>query len=81
MSKKLEQGVALPKPARNPHIKYPFKVMEVDESFFVAFEEGEDKALAQKRIYAAVSWANKNYPPKIYVTRTVEGGLRVWRTE
>lgn len=81
MSNDLEKGVAIPEPTRNTHTKYPFKVMEVGESFLTPFEDGVNRSLMQKRIYAAVSWANKHYAPRSYITRTVDDGMRVWRVE
>ena len=66
---KIDKGVPVPAGAR--YQKYPFKSMEIGDSFFVpggtnkthgSITSGAQKALGHK-----------------YTIRQVEGGLRVWR--
>lgn len=52
---------------------YPFREMEVGDSFFVPAGE---KML---RARAAAHGFSKENRPKKFATRTVEGGMRIWR--
>jgi hypothetical protein len=66
MTIQIEKGV--PMPARN---KYPFAEMAVGDSFFVAGRSATE-------ICGNISNARKKLGFK-FTTRTVEGGVRVWR--
>jgi hypothetical protein len=68
---KVETGYAVPV-LRSSGGKYPFKTMQVGESFFV---EGEENA---KRMHSTVYNYGVRYGKK-FVARKVEGGVRVWR--
>ena len=81
MTNNLEQGIPIPTPRRNQPTKYAFKGMEVSDSFLVQKTDDEPLERVRRRVYAAVSWANKQYKGKRFVTRTVDEGIRVWRTE
>ena len=67
MSIKIEDGVPLPKE------RFPFSELGVGQSFFA-----EDMST---RRFPHVSYARKKYPDRTFVVRTVEGGVRVWRTK
>ena len=72
MTYKLDRK-AHPIPTKNHLIIYPFREMEVGQSFTVT-----DKP--SKNVQAAISMANKRYAPMRWQSATVEEGCRVWRT-
>jgi hypothetical protein len=71
---KIEKGVPLiPRPGGRTGSKYPLDEMEVGDSFLV--EGGTVKNLSCTIRAHAKKVGGK------FATRTVEGGVRVWRTE
>jgi hypothetical protein len=64
---KIDEGIPMPEKRHSP--KYPWKEMEVGDSFFVP-----------KRAFLASS-ASLRYAPKKFSQRAVDGGVRVWRVE
>jgi hypothetical protein len=63
---KIEKGVLLAKS------KYPFRQMEIGDSFFV--ENGNGRILRPAASNAGLAAGRK------YTVRKVDGGYRVWRT-
>lgn len=60
---------------------YPTELLEVGDSYFVGFEEESAKKV-RTRVSVHVSLQNKlNAGAKRFCCRTVDGGIRVWRTE
>ena len=76
---KVEKDVPIPENvSRGSKSKYPWDEMEVGDSFFVADADKRKK----KSISATISQhrkLNKNFGR--FVTRSIDGGLRVWRVE
>ncbi len=71
---KIDKGVPLPEPMFGGRTsKYPWRQMEVGDSFFVL-------GGARNNLNLAAS-ANKHHAPKRFAARSVEGGVRVWRIE
>jgi len=72
-----EERIPIPPPATGPKrgkaFKYPFHQLEVGESFFV-------ENLQSRNLGGSVTYASKVLGRK-FTTRTMEGGVRVWRTE
>ena len=70
----IEKGIPVPKQVgAGRKNKYPFDAMEVGDSFFV--KDGTVKTLSRScGIYG------KRLERK-FASRTVDGGVRVWRTE
>lgn len=60
-----------------PRSKYPFDHMEVGDSFLISCEP-EEAPRCQRRISGTISRLKKNRS-RYFVTRKVEGGVRVWR--
>ena len=60
-------------PKKGKAFKYPFHKLEVGESFFV-------ENLQSRNLGGSVTYASKVLNRK-FITRTMEGGVRVWRTE
>ena len=75
----LESGVTIPSVQRGRD-KYPFATMDVDDSFLIRFDD-EDSKRIRRRAYAAASWANTHRAPKRFAVRTVDEGVRIWRTK
>lgn len=69
----IEDGVLLPEKAPGRPAKYPFAALRVGQSFFVA--GGTQPVMACR-----ASTFGKHHGGK-FVTRKVEGGVRVWRVE
>lgn len=67
----IEKDVPLPT-LRADRNRYPFAEMAVGDSFLVSGERSPQKASS------ACVWTAKKDGRK-YVSRTVEGGVRVWR--
>jgi hypothetical protein len=75
---KIEKGVPLPpnynQPGKGRPAKYPFRKMEVGDSFFLA---------GDKRVCGSVSSSchhlTMRHPEFRFTVRKVEGGYRVWR--
>lgn len=74
----VEKGISVPPSVTAS--RYPFKTMNVGDSFFVEVEA--DKTMkAQSRISTASrAYSAKNGGGK-FTVRQVTGGLRVWKTE
>ena len=76
----IDKGVEIPPPNTTNGSRriYPFREMEIGDSFLVPVDG--DKKLQQARIGSAASYYGKRNN-KRFVTRTVDGGARVWRVE
>lgn len=74
----IENGIEIPKSNYGYYSKYPFGEMEIGESFFVPF--GDDKHIIRVRVQTAASYYGKRNNVR-FLTRTVDGGVRVWRVE
>jgi len=70
---KVEKGIPAPKVKKGPPRKYPWLEMEVGDSFFVP-------GVNYNEFKTQPSNAGKRYGLK-YTTRSVDGGVRVWRVE
>ncbi len=66
---KIEKDVQIP--SRTHVYKYPFLKMVVGDSFFV--KDGDRKTVGGSAVY----WGRKSGFK--FTTRTVDGGVRVWR--
>ena len=69
----IEKGIPAP-PARNYYLRYPWDAMAVGDSFFVP----DDK---RSSVRSAASKRNQLNNGKRFISRAVEGGVRVWRVE
>lgn len=75
----IDKGVEIPAPHGVATRRvYPFREMEIGDSFLVPGDG--DKRQLQARIGSAASYYGKRNN-KRFVTRSVEGGVRVWRVE
>ena len=70
------KGIPLPGPSVGRPAAYPLKDMDVGDSFLIPLTEGKKPSYVQ----SSVSHAAKGLEGKTFVTRTAEGGIRVWRT-
>lgn len=72
---RIEKGVPLPE--RSPTRRYPFPAMEIGDSILIPV--GRDDVAERRRILTAShNWAKMNN--RHHVNRTVDGGVRIWRT-
>jgi hypothetical protein len=69
---KIESGVPLP-PHQARNAKYPFSAMQIGDSFFVP-------NVTVSSLAGCMAHARHRDAGRIYTSRTVEGGVRVWRT-
>lgn len=69
----IEKGIPVPKKMVDRKSKYPFGAMEVGDSFFV--KDGNIRNMSR------ISSTHAKKMPYRFSCRTVEGGVRVWRTE
>ena len=79
----IENNVEMPKKCANngSAAKYPFREMEVGDSFFVPAESAESAHRVQINISSSsVQMSKREGAGKKFATRKVEGGVRVWRT-
>ena len=76
----IEKGVPLPKrpggngrttPNRFPSLRYPWKHMEVGDSFLVS-------GRTTRKVGSTATWAGGRFGMK-FAVRAVEDGVRVWR--
>lgn len=70
----IERGIPVPADTRGPVPIYPFREMEVGDSFFVATTR------IQHSVRRGASATGKRLG-KRFTCRKVEGGLRIWRVE
>jgi hypothetical protein len=74
MDIKLETNIPMPpKPGTGRKEKYPWAAMNVGDSFFAPGVPGA--TMSQN-----IRGTKKRYPGTAYAYRTVDGGVRVWRT-
>lgn len=73
----IEKGIEIPKLE-----KYPYKQMEVGDSFFVPVKENQTIDSLQSGLKACTrTYVLVNKLDFEFATRRVEGGVRVWRTK
>lgn len=78
----LEAGVPIPETKTGHHrMRYPFKEMAVGDSFFVPFGDEDKPSSLLRRLCSAAGSASfrLDWHPT-FIARTVDGGVRVWRT-
>jgi hypothetical protein len=76
---RIEKGVSIPRRARRERL-YPLAEMEINDSFLVP---GDDAKRLQNLVCHSVRYFRRTAAGagKKFITRRVEGGLRVWRVE
>jgi len=73
----LEKGIPVPVRSSAVAAKYPWKEMQVGDSFVVPREGDEPMQLTRERANKAVTFAKKY--GMTFCQRTVETGIRIWR--
>ena len=76
---KIEKHVEMPQPMRRG--MYPWKDMEVGDSFYVPFPDHKKRSnLSQVLLRSAKNFTEKTEPSnKKFSTRRDDTGIRVWR--
>ena len=73
----VEKNVPLPMPGERASAKYPWRQMDVGDSFFVP---GVKASKLTNASTSFVHWARKRENITMqFAARTVEGGARIWR--
>lgn len=77
MTYKIENNI--PVPTKNNSVgrkapKYPLSRMKVGDSFFSVSDK-----MIRNRLSAAMASFHKNNPTTRFISRMVEGGVRIWR--
>ena len=75
----IESGIPIPAKGSCKTV-YPFQDMAVGDSFFVFTKNGKTPAQTRSGISGAISYHTKAHPGRRFVSRIVEGGVRIWRT-
>lgn len=75
----VEPNIPIPSQDGSSRRKYPTYDLEVGESFGVQPENGEDIQQIQRRVNPHLSYVRKT-TGKDFTLRTLEDGVRVWRT-
>lgn len=70
----IDKGVPVPEVTKGRTRIYPLDELKVGESFFVKGKSTSD-------LGGSVGYMRKKFPSRRYVTRTVDGGCRVWRSK
>ena len=73
---KIEKGIPIPKIIHRTVLHSILHKMEIGDSIFI--ECAPDK-IPSRRTYAG-TWSKRYYPKK-FMSRTVEGGVRIWRVD
>ena len=78
---RIERGVPIPRAERGGGAVYPFRMMQVGDSFRVPVSPGRDAQTLQKRISSNAWNFCQRTPGYRFVTRVIEGGqaVRCWR--
>jgi diaminopimelate decarboxylase len=78
MKIKIETGVPVPKKATRKS-QYPFREMEIGNSFFV--NEKDDVSRIQQKLSAAAAMFCRNNPDYKFKTQSFTTGVRIWRVQ
>ena len=81
MAYKIETGIDLPSPVSAPgKPKYPWREMQMGDSFFVPLANGDAIERLRNRMANSARYAWKSGHGE-FTTRTIDGGVRVWKTK
>lgn len=76
---KIERGVEIPGGGGHGAVpKYPWDQMDVGDCLFMPSVNGEKGRLRLRMMQSAKGFLRKHRKPWRAVSRTVEGGVRVW---
>lgn len=68
---KIDKNIEMP----TSRLKYPFNELEeVGDSFFIPGK-------VSTQISSNIQGAKKKYPAREFISRTLDGGVRIWRTK
>ena len=76
----VDSGIPIPKTIQLPRAhKYPYGEMKKGDSFFVECTAPEQKNRQCNLLTNAKAWCTRNKKKFKFVSRFVEGGVRIWR--
>lgn len=70
----IEKGIKIPEDGNRRNRKYPFREMDVGDSFFVPCTDEE-----YRKIQSTIKSATRKITPNDFTVRKVENGVRCWR--
>lgn len=70
----IEKGIGIPRMHRKRSEEHPFDIMDIGDSFLVQSLDKE-RAKVMNRLTSLA----QHRKPKKFATRSVDGGIRVWR--
>lgn len=78
---KIDKDVPKPlKRSKGKKANYPFDKMEVGDSFFVSIKEGDNISKVQALVASSAKYyVLRNRLDVKFSTRTMVGGVRIWR--
>ena len=76
----IESHVEAPNGGQWPHGKFPFRKMNVGDSFYIEFGENDADWLCRNLRESASKFKKRN-PDFNYTSRTCKEGIRLWRIE
>jgi hypothetical protein len=74
----IEKGIELPPIKPGKRNKYPFRYMEIGDSFLVPCPKEQMNRIQQS---LAQCWRKDRFPNKKFASRCVADGVRCWRVE
>ena len=81
MTPAIETGVPIPTVSKPTRVKYPWADMEVGNSFLIECKPADAQKTRASLVASARSWAKRHAPRRKFSVRSVDGGVRVWRTK
>lgn len=78
---KIDKGIPLVKRGQLVPRKYPTPLLEVGDSFFAPLKDDDTIEKLRARMNVYILGARRIFPDRSFALRTVDGGIRVWRTK
>lgn len=77
----VEPNVPLPRDRRGTTTRYPWKSLDVGDSFFVPCPEGRTLKAHRNNLVRLAWHYGRTHGGEKFSTRVQDGGVRVWRIE
>ncbi|MGI9535133.1 MAG: hypothetical protein ACR2NW_09290 [Thermodesulfobacteriota bacterium] len=77
----IEKNIPIPADSRGHSRKYPFDKMEINDSILIPFENGKSKIKIRNSVSSCLGYFRKEHPDLKFTLRTINEGVRIWRTK